>query len=246
MQLLGGILGGSFVLASLVVGTRLVRLAVSTRRTAELRIGAGLVLMAVLGYPLMVVARKAQALPDPTRAAMALGAAVCLAVGSWLIIAFVRGVFRPESTIARVVTWSYGACAAALVVSQTSGFGWWAWVSQQQGPWAAARWLTLVPICWGGVESLRYWLRMRRRLALGLADPVVTDRFRLFGVAMLGGFIANAGTVVCQVQGIEVVGTALGAVVVSPASLAAVSLWLAFLPPAAYTSRLRRRPAPTS
>ena len=43
----------------------------------------------------------------------------------------------------------------------------------------------------------------------------------------------------CQVIGIEVVGTAIGAIVVSPASIAAVSLWLAFLPPAAYTARIR-------
>jgi hypothetical protein len=56
---------------------------------------------------------------------------------------------------------------------------------------------------------------------------------------MLSGFVANAGTVVCQVMGIEVVGTAIGAIVVSPASIAAVSLWLAFLPPAAYTARIR-------
>ncbi|MGH0029614.1 MAG: hypothetical protein ACQGVC_07480 [Myxococcota bacterium] len=234
MQILGGLLGGSFVLASLVVGSRLVLLARRTRRVAELHIGAGLLLLAVFGYPLMVVARRAQALPDSTRSTVAFVGALCLAVGGWWIVCFVRGVFRRESRAASFVVWAYAAVAGGLLAWQSVAPGWWTWVQDQQGPWAAARWITLVPICWGGVESLRYWVRMRRRLALGLTDALVTDRFRLFGISMLAGFVANAGTVVYQVRGVDVIGTAVGAVVVSPASIAAVALWLAFLPPAAY------------
>jgi hypothetical protein len=241
MQILGGVLGGSFVLASAIVGARLCRLSAETRRFAELQIGAGLLLLAVLGYPLMVVARKAQALGDPTRGCIAFSAALCLAVGGGLIVAFVRGVFRPHAPAARAVLYAYVAAASLVLVGQTFGAGWSGWALRQEGSWAAARWLTLLPICWGGVESLLYWRRMRRRRALGIADPVVTDRFRLFGISMSCGFVANAGTVLCQVLGIEVVGTSLGAVVVSPAGLAAVALWLAFLPPEAYTRRLRRR-----
>ena len=105
---------------------------------------------------------------------------------------------------------------------------------------AAARWLFLVPIGWGAVESLRYWALLRRRLALGLAEPVVVDRFRLFGVAMGAGLFANTATVVCQILDIEIVGTAAGTVAVSPAMLAAVALWLAFLPPRAYLARVQR------
>lgn len=246
MQVLGAILGGSFVLSSLVVGVRLCRLATRTRRAAELYIGAGLLLLAVFGYPLMVMARKAQALPDPWRAAIAFLAALCLAVGGGLIVAFVRTVFRPRGAAATAALWAYGVAAGVVVILQTFGPGWSGWALHEQGAWAAARWLTLLPIGWGGVESLHYGWRMRRRVALGIGDPVLADRFRLFGVSLCCGFAANAGTVACQVQGIEVVGTALGAVVVSPASLAAVALWLAFCPPEAYTRRVRRRAPPAA
>jgi len=182
MQILGGVLGGSFVLASAVVGARLCRLCAETRRVAELQIGAGLLLLAVFGYPLMVVARKAQALADPTRGGIAFAAALCLAVGGGLIVAFVRGVFRPHARPALAVLCAYVAASCLLLIGQTFGAGWSGWALRQDGPWAAARWLTLLPICWGAP----------------------TPRL-------------------------------------SPAGFAAVSLWLAFLPPDAYTRRLRRR-----
>lgn len=243
MQILGGILGGSFVVASLLVGIRLVCLAASTRKAPELLIGAGLLLLAVLGYPLMTVARRAQALADPTQSALALVAGVCLALGAVLLTLFVQRVFHAGSRSARKLVALYATALAGVFLWQTLAPGWWMWVSEQHGAWAAARWLFLVPISWGGFEALHYHGMLRRRLALGLADPVVTDRFRLYGVAMLAGFAANCGTVVLQVMHIEVVGTAIGAIVVSPAGIAAVLLWLAFLPPAAYTRRLRAVPA---
>lgn len=241
MQLFGALLGGSFVLASLVVGTRLVWLAGSTRRAAELWIGGGLLLQAVFGYPLMVVARRAEALPEPTREGLALLAALFLSVGTVGIMAFVRRVFRPDAFAASLALGAYALTSLGLALAQWLEPGWGRWIEAQQGPWAAARWITLVPICWGGIESLRYWIRMRRRQALGLADPLVTDRFRLFGISMLGGLMANSGTVACQVLGVDILGTTVGAVVVSPAGVAAVALWLAFLPPRAYRRHIVSR-----
>jgi hypothetical protein len=239
VQLLGAVLGGSFVLASLVVGVRLVRLSITTHRSPELLIGAGLLLLGVLGYPLMTVARKAQALDEIVRTVIAMTSGACLALGALLLTLFVRRVFHATSTSGRIAVGLYGAALAGLFVWQSTTPGWWPWLTEQRGVWVGARWLFLVPISWGGFEALRYWGMLRRRARLGLADPVVTDRFRLYGIAMLAGLAANAGTVVCQMLGIEVVGTPIGAVVVSPASIAAVSLWLAFLPPEAYRARIR-------
>jgi len=45
--------------------------------------------------------------------------------------------------------------------------------------------LGLVPMSWAGFESIRYYKMQSRRLLLGLADPIVTDRFRLWGLSML-------------------------------------------------------------
>ena len=44
---------------------------------------------------------------------------------------------------------------------------------------------------WTMVESYRYYALMRRRQALGLADPMVTNRFLLWGSASLGTALAT-------------------------------------------------------
>jgi hypothetical protein len=44
---------------------------------------------------------------------------------------------------------------------------------------------------WTLVESYRYYGLMRRRLALGLAQPLVTNRFLLWGSASLGTALAT-------------------------------------------------------
>jgi hypothetical protein len=240
MQILGAALGGSFVIASLVVGVRLVWLSTRTRQSPELLIGAGLLLLSVFGYPFMTVARKAQALAEPTRVGLAAASGAAQVVGGLLLLLFVWRVFRSRDRWAVGLVTGYAALGAFVFAGQSLGPGWWAWAAQEQGPWAAARWLFLVPIGWGALESLRYWGQLRRRQALGLADPVLVDRFRLFGVAMSFGLAANLGAIALQLLGIELVGSAIGTLAVSPASVAAVSLWLAFLPPRAYLERVVR------
>lgn len=90
-------------------------------------------------------------------------------------------------------------------------------------------------MAWSAVEALAYWRAMRQRLALGLADPVVTNRFLLWGLA----------------TGAPAQGIAIGAVAefafgfpkdtgwitlcyAAHGSLSAVCFWLAFQPPKAY------------
>ena len=48
-------------------------------------------------------------------------------------------------------------------------------------------------LLWGSGEALRYWDRMRRRVRLQLADPVVSNRFLLWG---FGAGAAGVGTAV--------------------------------------------------
>ncbi|MFK7894917.1 MAG: hypothetical protein AB8G23_03725 [Myxococcota bacterium] len=44
-----------------------------------------------------------------------------------------------------------------------------------------------IPFLWGFCEALRYYAQMRRRLTLGLADPVVANRFLPSGMALSAG-----------------------------------------------------------
>ena len=43
--------------------------------------------------------------------------------------------------------------------------------------------MVVLAFAWGGFEALRYFFLLRRRQALGLADPVVTNRFLLWAIA---------------------------------------------------------------
>ena len=70
MQLLAQLGGGAFTLVCLLIGLRLLLLAARTRHLPELLIGAGLFLMAGIGYPLSSIARQLPGLATETRAAM--------------------------------------------------------------------------------------------------------------------------------------------------------------------------------
>ena len=83
---------------------------------------------------------------------------------------------------------------------------------------------------------------MRRRSKLGLADPVLTDRVRLwtlsacavsaaFLIFYLGRWVAdNVATSVPIVLATSIAGL-----------IAGVTMWLAFVPPKAYLQRIRSR-----
>jgi hypothetical protein len=122
----------------------------------------------------------------------------------------------------------------------------------------ATNFARLIPTCWAFYESCRYWLSMRRRETLGLADPILTNRFllwsiwtgavtllpmivlviRTLSIIALGNdqFIEGPGAVLMPMvlQIIRVI-----FVIVAP--IAAVALSLSFFPPAAYLDRIRVR-----
>jgi hypothetical protein len=112
--------------------------------------------------------------------------------------------------------------------------------------WATVQHL-MVGLClaWTGLESLLFYRQMRRRLALGLADPVVTNRFLLwavFGVTTTAILVVNAGY---HLAGVNTLNdpvcrlvTTLGAFVASSA------MYLAFVPPAFYVRLLERGALP--
>ena len=96
---------------------------------------------------------------------------------------------------------------------------------------------------WSGIESGRYYLLLRKRMSLGLADAVVTNRFLLWGVsagaaglgcAISTGFQWSTGVVPHEVGWVLACSSAHGLV-------AAIGMWLAFAPPAAYARFIASR-----
>jgi hypothetical protein len=91
-------------------------------------------------------------------------------------------------------------------------------------------------LLWGAAESFAYWLKMRRRVKIGLADPVVSNRFLMWAIgAFAAGWGTAVGTVAQIVTGVAT--TELGWVMVSSSMhglVAAIAIALAFIPPGFY------------
>jgi hypothetical protein len=247
MELLGAIGGMSFVLASLVIGLRLLLLARRTRELPEFAIGLALFLMGGLGYPLVSVARLATGVPEGPRIALFLVCIVFNVVGTLGVCVFNWRVFRPTQPWARSLTLAFsGALAFAFALQSVTpglapaalrneGAGYHVFMALQGGP-----------IAWAALESLRYQRLLKRRARLGLADLVVVNRILLWGAGMLSAFVISAVSSLLAFLGVDVATTPVGALVIAPLGLVAAGcVWLAFLPPAAYTRRFSPRPSPS-
>ena len=102
-------------------------------------------------------------------------------------------------------------------------------------------------MAWSSVEALAYWRSMRQRLALGLADASLTNRFLLWGLATgapaQGIAIGAVATLGFGMAADEATWVTL--CYAAHGSLSAVCFWLAFQPPEAY-SRWIARNAPAA
>ena len=244
-RLLAALGGLAFVLASILIGIRLLLLAARTRQLPELCIGLALLLMGGLGYPLIMTARMAIRLGDPTRVGVMALAVVLLGVGTLAVGVFNWRVFRAGE---RWAGWAVAAAALSMLAClglQLRSPGLEAAAFHNQG--LGFRLFLLhsgVLSGWGACEALLAWARLRRRLRLGLADAVVSERVLLWGIASVASTIVGVTSTVAGFLGINFAATAFGAAVTAPLGLvAAGSMWLAFLPPAAYLRRVRARAA---
>jgi len=180
---------------------------------------------------------------------------VALASGTIAMAIFTQRVFHPESK--RALRASQGLIAAIAGTTVYALFG-------EQGiiedatPVMLANIARVIPTAWASYESYNYWRAMQKRAALGLSDPVVTNRFGLWtiwtaGITLLPltALVIRSGVIILVALGqfgpedVDVVlPRVLGTVrvlflVIVPTSVAA--LWLSFFPPKAYLDRVQRR-----
>jgi hypothetical protein len=244
MELLAAIGGLSFVLASLVVGVRLLLLARRTRQLPELAIGTGLVLMGGLGYPLTATARLATAWPVELRTGIFLLSMLCSWVGIVCVCIFNQRVFRPGRPAAQALVAGVAGAQILCLLVQAVDPGVQAAALYNQG--LGLRLFTAghgLPLAWAAYESFHYGALLARRAKLGLgADPIVADRVRLWGISMLSALVINLASTACGVFDVDLATTTLGALVIVPFGLVAAGCtWLAFVPPAAYLRRVSAR-----
>lgn len=261
MEIVGGLIGTGNLLLSAFLGVRLAKLARRGGGGPAGWLSAYFLLGAFLGMGLsnfvyMSWADAAMALPDRIATVLNAGYLFGVTAGMGCLYVFTRITFRPDAAWARVLV--VGVCSAMALAYLA--IGWSGDFALALVP-GAAYWLTWAlrtsVFAWLAIESLLYWGRMRRRLRLGLASPLVVNRFALWGVwscVMLAmGMIDPAARVwyVTQVGTGEVWVPELGRPIVvwlvsvsaALGCLAMVTLYLTFFPTRAYRRRVEERGA---
>jgi hypothetical protein len=245
MKFLAG--GGMFLFLAVgtLVGIRLCLLARRTRQLPELAVGFALLFGGSIGLIFGLLGfhfeQQGQLLGN-----VLLGAAVLsLAIGSSSLAVFNWSVFHRESRAVRNVV--AGVAAVLLSLFILSGVvGHFQLRTDGVGPYfATMQWIRLTVLAWSIYESLTYWRKLRRRMVLGLADPLVTNRMALWGIGMSGAFAANLFSMWSLRNGAAIlqVGDVSNLVPAFAGLLAAGCLVFGFLPPAFYVRHITKRTA---
>jgi hypothetical protein len=226
---------GVFFLVSLAIGLRLLALSSRTGRLPERLIGIGILGIGPAGMGCMLVSAALRSAAPPLSQGVAALALVAIAAGSVAACVFNWKVFRPDSAAARAWVFAtallYGL-AFGLELG-TTGF------ADPLRPGLGGRAvsaLCTVNLLWGAWESLLYYALMRRRLRIGLADPLVANRFLVWGLGIGSAGVGSLLSVgIQQATGLsmsELPGLTLSNSLFGLAS--AVLMWLAFVPPASW------------
>ena len=233
-------------LVAAMVGVRLLRLGLRTRQLPELSLGIGLSCVGLLGMPLATVGRT------PALIGTLLGDALFAAgvgishAGLVLLFVFTWSVFRRTSSWARIaVAVAAASIAASAAGLMTVGLGStdMAEIFPRTRPFAALS-VGTVGLCflWNAIESTRYARMLERRLALGLSDPVLTNRFQLWALAGWSTCAMCAVLGVCIAIGLPPLVEPVPAAIAAGMSAVSGATWyLSFLPPTRYLDSVRAR-----
>ncbi len=222
----------------LIVGVRLLRLGQRTGEALERLLGVTFLAMGVSSvlYVLPVFSRFESRWTPLTFAGRVgyLPAAVMLAL-------FTRLVFRPDTRWGAWLVWG----TAILLVSGVGGSAWggdWEGFSPSNG-WFWLDWLGFtLPFVWAGSEAFAQYRRARRRVRLGLSDPLICNRYLLWA---LFGALQTFSCLVLLPQYSEYETTSqftatwdtlYGASIIT----SLVMIWLVFFPPVLYRRWVNR------
>jgi len=228
---LGDVIAG---LVFFVAGARLLRLAVQSGRTPERLLTASFLLWG-LAYALYDIP-YALADDDSVRMPFFLAARITLDMGAVGFALFTRCVFRSQE---RWATWLVAGTALCLIagVAGSVWVGDWEGVRPLSNPWYwLERLAAVVPSAWMAIEGLHHYVRARQRRRIGLCDPLVCNRFLLWGVSgalwvmlELVLFPQEIGHEISQ-EFCTSLGVLSGSLEVVPVAL----IWLTFFPPTFY------------
>jgi hypothetical protein len=244
MQTVAGLCLLLFVVVATLVGVRVLMLAHRTKGRPELLMGTGMVLIAGVGYPSTLLAGFGGAVGDMSVPMYAAGCFVTQ-VGLTLIFAFTQQVFRPHDGWARALVAAGGGIMFVALIGATRAL---ASADQDATSYLVARsWLGLAMVgytacfLWTAIEGIVHHNMAVRRMALGLADPVICNRFLLWGVFGLMATGINAASAAGNWLALD---PSRAPLVLVPMGVlgggASVAMYFAFFPPHWYLEWLRQ------
>jgi hypothetical protein len=238
----------AFFLMSGVVAIRLLLLARRTRELPERLMGGGLLCMIFIFVPIMAsTGMGRQPVGEVNIDLLAFGI-VFLWGGLTAIIAFTWKTFRPTEVWAEALILFVSASTAGAACGMVGAL--YASPPDMASFEAGKLWTGLLRIplicgvAWTGFEGTHAYRMARKRLALGLSDPVVTNRFLLWGIVGFAQVAIHSVSLLLHFMGIGMMVTPLGLFVVSIGSaVGSICMWLVFIPPAAYMRWVEGRSA---
>jgi hypothetical protein len=167
------------------VGARLLRLGLKRNNESAKWIGIYMfVAMGIGSVMLSIPLAREQLAGIPVtlldRVLVALGFTATV-IGNVAILIFTQRVFRRDSAVAKV----YALAVSAMLAGGTIGHGLTTGFDRDLTAIFAVIYLagTILTNSWASLESLRYHGLMRKRLRVGLAEPLLVNRFLLWGCA---------------------------------------------------------------
>ena len=200
-----------------------------------------------IGLPIMHRASIPGGVPSELAPALIAFAQLLLALAFSGLFGFSCRTYGPDCAWRRGLA-VLGVCAC---LASWLGIGWFEGFGPRGGVATLALALVRVAgVVWAFLETGRYALRMRRRARIGLADPVVANRFALWsvwmGILLLGMGVAvgvrwaqielSAGR---QLIDVEVIVSVTRVAFAVFGGVAATTMWLSFFPPQRYERWLR-------
>lgn len=242
MQLFGILVALATLALGLVLGTRLLRLAAHTRQAPELAMGLYCLLVSLCGVLGWIAHGGLLESGSPAVAPVAAASTFAVGAAAFALAAGIARIFRPGEGRAKLVVALLGL---GLLASWTATVGSGRPVTLADATPANALFVAgrTAVYLFGALEAFRHAAKLRRRAALGLADPVSTSQIQLWGLAWLTVAAIAVGSIAFNflAEG-TLYDYAWTTPVVSVANAFAwICTWFAFFPPAAYQRRVAAR-----
>jgi hypothetical protein len=234
----------AFFVASLACGIRLVALWWKNRELPELLIGLGVLGIGPVGFGFVTIGQLLGA--DHGALARVVSGLGVFATSGGVFAKFVFNykVYHPNRGEVKALVAVVGAVLLAGFLGQWAGDGF-ATLTAVDATYLTRSALQIACLLWGAFEALRYWRLMERRQRIGLADPLVTNRFLLWGIGAGAAGVGTAVGVTAQLwtgrPPLEIPAAMLSSSL--HGLVAAFAMWFAFLPAERYRRWIEARAA---